>query len=58
MAPENTLASLEAALAAGVRAVEFDLHVASCGTPVLFHDVNLGRNTLPQRGEAARSGPP
>ena len=45
VAPENTLASLEAALAAGVRAVEFDLHVASCGTPVLFHDVNLGRTT-------------
>ncbi len=44
-APENTLASLEAALAAGARAVEFDLHVASCGTPVLFHDVNLGRTT-------------
>ena len=45
VAPENTLASLEAALEAGVRAVEFDLHVASCGTPVLFHDVNLGRTT-------------
>ena len=44
-APENTLASLEAALTAGARAVEFDLHVASCGTPVLFHDVNLGRTT-------------
>ena len=45
VAPENTLTSLEAALAAGARAVEFDLHVASCGTPVLFHDVNLGRTT-------------
>jgi len=45
VAPENTLASLEAALTAGARAVEFDLHVASCGTPVLFHDVNLGRTT-------------
>ena len=44
-APENTMASVEAALAAGARAVEFDLHVASCGTPVLFHDVNLGRTT-------------
>ncbi len=44
-APENTLTSLEAALAAGARSVEFDLHVASCGTPVLFHDVNLGRTT-------------
>ena len=44
-APENTLAALQAALAAGVRSIEFDLHVACCGTPVLFHDVNLGRTT-------------
>ena len=44
-APENTLAAIEAALAVGARAVEFDLQVASCGTPVLFHDVNLGRTT-------------
>ena len=45
VAPENTLASLEAALAAGGRSVEFDLHVASCGTPVLFHDTSLARTT-------------
>ena len=44
-APENTLAAIEAALAAGVDAVEWDVHVASCGTPVLFHDTHLGRTT-------------
>ena len=45
VAPENTLASLEAALAAGGHSVEFDLRVASCGTPVLFHDTSLARTT-------------
>lgn len=44
-APENTLASLEAALEAGADAVEFDLHTAACGTPVLFHDTMLSRTT-------------
>lgn len=44
-APENTLAALEAALAAGADAVEFDLHTAACGTPVLFHDAMLSRTT-------------
>lgn len=45
VAPENTLASLEAALAAGADAVEFDVHTAACGTPVLFHDAMLSRTT-------------
>jgi len=44
-APENTLAAMEAAIRAGVDAVEWDVHVASCGTPVLFHDPQLGRTT-------------
>ncbi len=44
-APENTLVSLEAALEAGAESVEFDLHTAACGTPVLFHDAMLGRTT-------------
>jgi glycerophosphoryl diester phosphodiesterase len=44
-APENTLASLEAAIEAGADAVEFDLHTAACGTPVLFHDAMLSRTT-------------
>ena len=37
--------SLEAALRAGARAVEFDVHVASCGTPVVIHDDTLDRTT-------------
>lgn len=44
-APENTLAALEAAVTAGVDAVEFDVRTAACGTPVLFHDPMLGRTT-------------
>lgn len=44
-APENTLAALEAAFEAGADAVEFDLHTAACGTPVLFHDPMLSRTT-------------
>ena len=44
-APENTLAAMEAAIRAGADAVEWDVHVASCGTPVLFHDPHLGRTT-------------
>ncbi len=43
--PENTLASLRGAIAAGARAVEWDVHVAACGTPILFHDETLDRTT-------------
>jgi glycerophosphoryl diester phosphodiesterase len=32
-------------VAAGADAVEFDLHTAACGTPVLFHDGMLSRTT-------------
>jgi glycerophosphoryl diester phosphodiesterase len=44
-APENTLAALEAAVRAGADAVEWDVQIASCGTPVLFHDSHLGRTS-------------
>jgi glycerophosphoryl diester phosphodiesterase len=44
-APENTIAALDAALAAGTDAVEFDIQTAACGTPVVFHDAMLGRTT-------------
>lgn len=44
-APENTLAALDAALEAGADSVEWDVQVAACGTPVLFHDPHLGRTT-------------
>jgi glycerophosphoryl diester phosphodiesterase len=44
-APENTLVSIEAALTSGARAVEFDVRVACCGTPVVIHDEMLDRTT-------------
>lgn len=43
--PENTLVSIEAALNAGAGAVEFDVRVASCGTPVVIHDEMVDRTT-------------
>jgi glycerophosphoryl diester phosphodiesterase len=43
--PENTLPSLEGALAAGCRSLEWDVHVSSDGVPVLFHDDTLERTT-------------
>jgi glycerophosphoryl diester phosphodiesterase len=44
-APENTLAAMDAAISAGADAVEWDVQVAACGTPVLFHDSHLGRTS-------------
>jgi glycerophosphoryl diester phosphodiesterase len=41
--PENTLAALEAAIAAGARHVEVDVQLSSDGFPVLFHDRTLDR---------------
>lgn len=45
VAPENTVAALELAVQAGADAVEFDLHTAADGTPVLFHDETLERTS-------------
>lgn len=44
-APENTLESLQQALALGVDAVEFDLRVSRDGTLVVMHDSSLERTT-------------
>lgn len=44
-APENTVAALVAGVDAGADAVEFDLHTAGDGTPVLLHDETLRRTT-------------
>ena len=44
-APENTLAAVEIAIEAGADAIEWDVHVAACGTPVLFHDATLSRTS-------------
>jgi len=44
-APENTLESLREAVALGVDAVEFDLHVSRDGALVVMHDPTLERTT-------------
>lgn len=43
--PENTLPSLQHAVALGVDALEFDLHLAKDGVPVVHHDATLDRCT-------------
>ncbi len=45
LAPENTLAAAEAALAAGATMWEFDVRLTSDGELVLMHDATLGRTT-------------
>ncbi len=44
-APENTLASIRAAAALGVRWVEFDVKLSRDGEVILFHDDTLERTT-------------
>ncbi len=44
-APENTLASIRAAAALGVRWVEFDTKLSRDGDVILFHDDTLERTT-------------
>ena len=48
-APENTLSSFRAGLAAGIRAFELDVHVTRDGVPVVFHDHSLRRLTGDRR---------
>jgi len=43
LAPENTLAGLRCGMAAGFRAIEFDVMLARDGVPVVMHDPHLGR---------------
>ncbi|HUN45384.1 MAG TPA: glycerophosphodiester phosphodiesterase [Stellaceae bacterium] len=45
IAPENTLAGFRKAAALGVRWVEFDVHLAADGVPVVIHDDDLDRTT-------------
>jgi glycerophosphoryl diester phosphodiesterase len=51
-APENTLESFSQALALGVDAIEFDLHLTRDGVPVVMHDPTIDRTT-DGRGEIA-----
>ncbi|MCC6244753.1 MAG: hypothetical protein IT353_18045 [Gemmatimonadaceae bacterium] len=54
-APEETLPSLLEAIALGVDALEFDLHVSRDGQLVLMHDPTLDRTTSETGPVAARS---
>ncbi len=41
--PENTLLAFEQAAQAGADGIEFDIHLAADGVPVVVHDLPLGR---------------
>lgn len=45
LAPENTLAGLRIAAAAGFKAVEFDVMLSADGSPWVIHDEELDRTT-------------
>ena len=45
LAPENTLASIRAAAAAGARMVEVDAKLTADGVPILMHDDDLDHTT-------------
>ncbi len=57
--PENTLPSFEAALDAGVRSIETDVHLTRDGVPVLYHDALVSNPpcTPIQMGASASLGP-
>lgn len=44
-APENTMVSFTKAVQLGIHWVEFDVMLAACGTPIVFHDETLDRTT-------------
>ena len=44
-APENTLAAIDAAIAAGALAIEMDVRLSSDGVAVLMHDGTMDRTT-------------
>ena len=54
LAPENTLAALEAGLRHGYRAVEFDVMLSRDGIGVVMHDPDFGR-TVPGTGCVAET---
>jgi glycerophosphoryl diester phosphodiesterase len=45
IAPENTLAAVEAALRSGAEYVEIDVHSTADGVPVVVHDATVDRTT-------------
>lgn len=44
-APENTMSAFVKAVQLGMAWVEFDVMLAACGTPIIFHDETLERTT-------------
>ena len=52
LAPENTLESFEAAIAAGADCIEFDVRRTSDGKGVVFHDLNVDRFVPNARGRS------
>jgi glycerophosphoryl diester phosphodiesterase len=44
-APENTIRAFNEAFLRGAKWVEFDVMLAACGTPIVFHDETLNRTT-------------
>ena len=46
--PENSLTAFRGALALGVDALEFDVHLTADGEPVVIHDATLERTTTGQ----------
>jgi glycerophosphoryl diester phosphodiesterase len=50
VAPENTMAAFQEAIAAGADGIEFDVRLSRDGVPVIIHDSTLRRTTgLPHR---------
>ena len=45
IAPENTLAAFELAIARGASSIEFDIQLSADSVPVIFHDATLERIT-------------
>lgn len=43
VAPENSIAAFEAAIAAGADGIEFDVRLSRDGVPVIIHDDTLQR---------------
>lgn len=57
LAPENTLAAFERALAIGVSTLETDVHLSADGVPVLHHDPRLSPDHTRDAGGAWIAAP-